>query len=154
MVQNEPADWVDPDTVGLYASIGIRKGQPFAPEARMKKILTDSVAVANAIARSNLFASRDPQTRIYTDRQWFTPFVGGSYQFLNGAERLLDARMMFFYYATGITPAMTESRPGTGSAYAITVRDIDREIPGWRPDLQGDPAGAYPREELLVFYGL
>jgi len=25
-VQNEPADWVDPDTVGLYAAIGIRKG--------------------------------------------------------------------------------------------------------------------------------
>ncbi|MEJ2284170.1 MAG: DUF1254 domain-containing protein [Desulfobacterales bacterium] len=123
VVQNEPADWVDPDTVGLYASIGIRKGQPFAPDARMKKILKDSVAVADAIARSNLFASRDPRTMIYTDRQWWTPFVGGSYQFLNGAERLLDARMMFFFYATGITPAMTESKPGTGSAYAITVRD-------------------------------
>lgn len=123
VVQNEPADWVDPDTVGLYASIGIRKGQRFAPDARMKKILTDAVAVGNAIARTNLFASRDPQTRIYDNRQWFTPFVGGSYQFLNGAERLLDARMMFFYYATGITPAMTESKPGTGSAYAITMRD-------------------------------
>jgi len=123
VVQNEPADWVDPDTVGLYAAIGIRKGQPFAPDARMKTILTDAVAVANAIARSNLFASRDPKTRIYPDRQWFTPFVGGSYQFLDGAERLLDARAMFFYYATGITPAMTESKPGTGSAYAISVRD-------------------------------
>ncbi|WP_300321815.1 DUF1254 domain-containing protein [Accumulibacter sp.] len=123
VVQNEPADWVDPDTVGLYAAIGIRKGQRFAPDARMKKILTDAVAVGNAIARANLFASRDPQTRIYDNRQWFTPFVGGSYQFLNGAQRLLDARMMFFYYATGITPAMTESKPGTGSAYAITVRD-------------------------------
>ena len=123
VVQHEPADWVDPDTVGLYAAIGIRKGQPFAPDERMKKTLTEAVAVGNAIARSNLFASRDPRTRIYTDRQWFTPFVGGSYQFLNGAERLLDARMMFFYYATGITPAMTESRPGTGSAYAISVRD-------------------------------
>jgi hypothetical protein len=123
VVQNEPADWVDPDTVGLYASIGIRKGQSFAPDDRMKGILTDAVAVANAIARTNLFASRDPRTRIYPDRQWFTPFVGGSYQFLDGAERLLDARMMFFYYATGITPAMTESRPGTGSAYAISVRD-------------------------------
>jgi hypothetical protein len=123
VVQNEPANWVDPDTVGLYASIGIRKGQPFAPDARMKGILTESVALANAIARSNLFASRDPRVRIYPDRQWFTPFVGGSYQFLDGAERLLDARMRFFYYATGITPAMSESRPGTGSAYAITVRD-------------------------------
>jgi len=123
VVQNEPADWVDPDTVGLYASIGIRKGQPFAPDARMKKILTDAVAVGNAIARSNIYASRDPQVPIYTDRQWFTLFVGGSYQFLNGAERLLDARMMFFYYATGITPAMSEAKPGRGSTYAVTVRD-------------------------------
>jgi hypothetical protein len=123
VVQNEPADWVDPDTVGLYAAIGIRNGQPFAPDARMKKILTDAVAVANAIARSDLFASRDPRTRIYPDRQWITPFVGGSYQFLDGAARLLDARAMFFYYATGITPAMSEAKPGTGSAYAGAFRD-------------------------------
>ncbi len=122
-VQREPADWVDPDTVGLYAAIGIRKGQPFAPDARMKAILTESVAVANAIARSTLFASRDPRTRLFPDRQWLTPFVGGSYQFLQGAERLLDARAMFFYYATGITPAMSEAKPGSGSAYAGAFRD-------------------------------
>jgi hypothetical protein len=82
VVQNEPADWVDPDTVGLYASIGIRKGQPFAPNARLKKTLTEAVAVGNAYARSNVFASRDPRARIFKDRQWLTPFVGGSYQFL------------------------------------------------------------------------
>src|SRR5512144_740493 len=123
VVQNEPADWVDPDTVGLYAAIGIRKGQPFAPDARMKKTLTEAVAVANAIARSTAFASRDPRTRIFRDRQWLTPFVGGSYEFLAGAERLLDARAMFFYYATGITPAMSEAKPGTGSAYAGAFRD-------------------------------
>jgi hypothetical protein len=123
VVQNEPADFADPDTVGLFASIGIKKGKPFAPDARMKGILTDAVAVANGIARANLFASRDKRTKLYLDRQWFTPFVGGSYRFLDGARRLLDARSMFFYYATGITPAMTESKPGTGSAYAITVRD-------------------------------
>lgn len=123
MVQNEPADFVDPDTVGLFASIGIQKGKSFAPDKRLKAILTDAVAVANGIARANLFASRDSRTRIYPDRQWLTPFVGGSYQFLDGAERLLDARSMFFYYATGITPAMTESKPGTGSAYAGAFRD-------------------------------
>ena len=122
-VQNEPADWVDPDIVGLYASIGIRKGQPFAPDARMRKTLTDAVAVANGIARANLFAARDPRAYLYPDRKWFTAFVGGSYQFLDGAERLLDARMMFFYYATGITPAMSEAKPGTGSGYAAVFRD-------------------------------
>ena len=96
VVQNEPADFVDPDTVGLFASIGIKKGQPFAPDARMKSILTDAVAVANATARTILFASRDEQAKFYSDRQWFAAFIGGSYLFKEGAERLLDARTMFF----------------------------------------------------------
>src|SRR5215471_687019 len=51
VVQNEPANFVDPDTVGLFAAIGIKKGKPFAPDARMKAILTDAVAVANGFAR-------------------------------------------------------------------------------------------------------
>jgi hypothetical protein len=123
VVQAEPADFVDPDVVGLYASIGIRKGQPFAPDARMKAILTDAVAVGNATARTLVFDSRDPATKFYPDRQWFTPFVGGSYLFLDGAERLLDARSMFFYYATGITPAMSMAKVGSGSAYAGAVKD-------------------------------
>jgi hypothetical protein len=123
VVQHEPADFVDPDTAGLFAAIGIKKGKPFAPDARMKSILTDAVAVANGIARANAFASRDERTKFYPDRQWATPFVGGSYLFLDGAERLLDARTMFFYMATGITPAMSMSRVGSGSAYALSARD-------------------------------
>ena len=77
-VQNEPADWVDPDTVGLHAAIGICKGQPFAPDARLRQTLTDAVAVGNAYARSNTFASRDPRTRIFKDCQWLTPLVGAA----------------------------------------------------------------------------
>ena len=123
VVQNEPADFVDPDKVGLFAAIGIKKSKPFAPDARMKAILTDAVAVANGFARANLFASRDEQAKFYPDRQWVTAFIGGSYQFLSGAERLLDARNMFFYYATGITPAMSMARVGSGSVYAAAFRD-------------------------------
>ena len=37
--------------------------------ARMNQILTDAVAVANAIARSDMFASKDPRTRFYPERQ-------------------------------------------------------------------------------------
>lgn len=123
VVQTEPADFVDPDKVGLFASIGIRKGEPFAPDARMKGILTDAVAVGNATARTILFDSRDARAKFYPDRQWLTPFIGGSYQFLAGAERLLDAQTMFFYYATGITPAMSMAQVGAGSAYAGAMRD-------------------------------
>ena len=36
---------------------------------------------------------------------------------------MLDARTLFHYYATGITPAMAAAKPGTGSAYAVAARD-------------------------------
>ena len=40
VVQEEPTDSVDATTLGFWASVGIVKGKPFAPDARMKKILT------------------------------------------------------------------------------------------------------------------
>jgi hypothetical protein len=118
----------------------------------MKGILTDAVAVADGFARANLFASRDEQTKFYSDRQWFTPFVGGSYLFLSGAQRLLDARTMFFYYATGITPAMTESKPGTGSAYAISFRDAkDNYLDGGNTYKLTMPGPTIPAKNFWAF---
>ncbi|WP_084811110.1 DUF1254 domain-containing protein [Ensifer sp. BR816] len=127
VVQHEPGDAFDPEIVGLFASIGIKKGQPFAPDARMKAILTDAIAVANATARAIVFAPRDERVMFYPDRQWGTSFVGGSYAFLDNGERMLDARTQFHYYATGITPAMADAKPGTGSAYAYAARDSKGE---------------------------
>jgi hypothetical protein len=123
VVQNEPADFVSPETVGLFAAVGIKKGKPFKPDARMKRILTEAVAIGNGAARALLWAPRDERTKFYPDRKWETAFVGNSYLFADGAERMLDARAMFFYYATGITPAMAEARPGSGSAYEAVFLD-------------------------------
>ena len=47
-VQHEPADSYNPELAGQLAAIGIVKGKPFKPDARMKKILTDAAAVGNA----------------------------------------------------------------------------------------------------------
>lgn len=123
VIQHEPGDAFDPEIVGLFAAIGIKKGQPFQPDERMKKILVDAVAVGNATARSILFASRDPRVKFFPDRQWGNGFIGNSYAFINDGERMLDARTLFHYAATGITPAMAAAKPGTGSAYAFTARD-------------------------------
>ena len=40
VIQGDSSDAMDPDTLGLFAAIGIEKGKPFAPDARMKKILS------------------------------------------------------------------------------------------------------------------
>jgi hypothetical protein len=123
VVQHEPSEAFDPEIVGLFASVGIKKDQPFAPDERMKSILNDSVAVANATARAIVFAPRDDRVKFYPDRQWATAFIGGAYDFMNKGEGMLDARTLFHYYAAGITPAMAFSKPGTGSAYAYAARD-------------------------------
>ena len=51
-VQTHPAEAMDPEIAGQLAAIGIVKGQPFNPDARMKKILTEAAAVANAAGRA------------------------------------------------------------------------------------------------------
>jgi hypothetical protein len=124
VVQEEPNDALDPETLGVLASIGIEKGKPFAPDERMKKILTDSVAVGNATARAILFRSRMKDAYFYPNSAWCTPFVGGSYEFVSQpGVRNLDARTMMFYSATGITPAMAMKMVGVGSQYAAAFVD-------------------------------
>ena len=54
VVQQEPATTIDAELMGSLAAIGIVKGKPFAPDARMKKILTEAVALANATSRTLL----------------------------------------------------------------------------------------------------
>ncbi|MNX27690.1 hypothetical protein D3C86_577830 [compost metagenome] len=123
IIQEEPAGVYGPDMTGLYAAIGMRKGQPFAPDARLKATLTEAVVVGNATARAIDFANRDPAVLIYPDRHWNTPFVGGSYEWLNDGARNFDARTMFFYAATVDTPAMAVAMPGIGSQYAAANYD-------------------------------
>jgi len=124
VVQYEPADAFNPEFVGLFASIGIKKGKPFAPDARMKKILTEAAAIGNATARAIVFRPRNKAAYFYPDCQWYTSFAGG-HDFMNNGELVLDDRIMFHYAATGITPAMAAPKVGTGSAYAFAPHVAD-----------------------------
>ncbi|MEZ5276118.1 MAG: DUF1254 domain-containing protein [Opitutaceae bacterium] len=126
VVQYEPADAFNPEIVGQFAAIGIKKGKPFAPDARMKKILEEGVAVGNATARSITFRPRYESAYFYPGkRQWYSCFTGGSHEFMNNGELVLDDRIMFHYYATAITPAMAKPAVGTGSVYLIGAHDSE-----------------------------
>jgi len=126
IVQYEPNEALNPETLGLLAAIGIEKGKKFAPDARMKKILTESAAVANATSRALTFRPRIDGVYYYPDRKWFTSFAGGSYEFLKQpGVRNLDGRVLFHYYATGITPAMAMKIVGVGSQYAAATTDSE-----------------------------
>jgi hypothetical protein len=115
VIQNEPIDAVDPDTLGLFAAIGIEKGKTFAPDERLKKILIDAAALGDATARSLAYKSRIKEAYFYPNSAWVTPFIGGSYKFEENGAVDLAAKAMFFFYATGVTPAMTMKMVGQHS---------------------------------------
>jgi hypothetical protein len=78
--------------------------------------------VGNATARSIVFKTRMKEAYYYPNSAWFTGFVGGSYEFLSQpGVRNLEARDLFHYYATGITPAMALKMVGRGSQYAVVT---------------------------------
>ncbi|WP_298534699.1 DUF1254 domain-containing protein [uncultured Algibacter sp.] len=123
VIQYEPANAFNEELVGVFASIGIKKGNPFAPDQHTKSLLQEAVAIGNASARSLCYRPRDKSAYFYEDRQWYSSFAGGVHDFINNGEMVLDDRIMFHYMATGITPAMAAPAVGTGSVYAFTAHD-------------------------------
>ena len=142
VVQQEPATALDPELMGPLAAIGIVKGKPFAPDARMKKILTEALALANATSRTLLMNPRDPSWFYYPGSAWMNFLFGSGSEFetpipmvtREGVKpfpptgyRQLDARTAFFYGVTGITPAMAMRLPGIGSQYLFAMLDANKE---------------------------
>ena len=126
VVQAEPTDGQNPEILGQLAAIGIKKGKPFNPDPRMKEILSEAANIGGATARAIASRPRDEMYYFYPgEGQWTTPFPGGSHEFLDDGERVLDARIFMHFYATGITPAMALKMVGKGSQYGVAYLDAD-----------------------------
>jgi hypothetical protein len=140
LVQEQPATALDPEIGGQFAAIGIEKGKPFKPDQRMRKILTDAVAVGNAAGRTFSLRPRESEGFGYYGpaSKWLNPLFVGGYDFTrpppeitkDGVKpfpytgaRTLDARAAFFYAATGVTPAMVMRVPDLGSQYLFGILD-------------------------------
>ncbi|CAK9073371.1 unnamed protein product [Durusdinium trenchii] len=123
-IQREPIEFLDPELRGNLAAIGIKKGQPFSPDERMTRLLTEGVALGNATARAVSFAPRSAASRLYgEDSEWQTLFEVSDHRWLDDGARTLDARTRFFYIATLNTPAIVLKMVGVGSQYALVFRD-------------------------------
>ena len=141
-VQAQPAEAMDPEIAGQIAAIGIVKGKPFAPDARMKRILSEALAVGNAAGRTMARTARPSEGFGYygADSRWVNGLFVGGFEFLtpppeisedgltaypNDGARKLNARLWFFYAVTGITPAMCMRLENVGSQYLETFEDAD-----------------------------
>lgn len=109
---------------GELAALGIEKGKPFNPDARMKAILEAAAQKANAQMRVQSFSDRRPERIVWKDRQWqwaSLRFEDGDF---NTAARLdTEAREKWFYQAVGASPAMFRRDTHAGSLYWLGLRD-------------------------------
>jgi hypothetical protein len=109
---------------GELAALGIEKGRPFTPDARMTRILDAAAKTANAQLRVRSFDDRRPDRIVWKDRRWewaSLRFEDGDF---NTQSRLdVEAREKWFYQAVGASPAMFRRDTQAGSLYWLGLRD-------------------------------
>ncbi len=129
IVQAEPIGAISPEVRGYLASIGIVKGEPFNPDERMKKLLTEAATLGNAAGRSITYDPRISGVKFYPDSesQWVTAFAHKNTTFEEDGIMNLDARVLFYYNAGGVTPAMATPHVGRGSDYALAFLDQNNQ---------------------------
>jgi hypothetical protein len=141
-VQNEPATSYDIELAGQLAAIGIVHGKKFAPDERMKKILSDAAAVGQASGRALnwRYAMKHPDWAYYEGSHWGSMlWEGGAFfetpppLFEDGmfkplaptGVRTLDSRTAFYYGYTLDSPGMIMRIPGVGSQYLMGFLDSE-----------------------------
>ena len=136
LVDSEGANLADPDWLGMLASIGIVKGQPFNPDPATRKILDDAAKTGYKMSRVIGFEDdvSGRSFRVYPDRHWFNPIADGTPANPGGPFDLawkrtagnyldLDTRIWFFTDYYSISPGMISQIPGKGAKYMIAFTD-------------------------------
>jgi hypothetical protein len=109
---------------GELAALGIEKGKPFAPDARMAAILKRAAHMSNDQMRVQSFADRRADRKAWPDRQWEWATLrpeNGTWD-LPGYKDLI-AREKWFYQAMVASPAMFQRKEGGGSLYWLNAHD-------------------------------
>jgi hypothetical protein len=106
---------------GLLAALGIEKGKPFAPDARMKAILERAAKAGRDQMLVSAFDSARPDRVVWKDRKWewaALAYEGSDFETPRGPD--LEARDRWFIQAVAMSPKMLLRSEGparsTGSA--------------------------------------
>jgi hypothetical protein len=126
-INENPPRPQDMAMLGMLESIGIAQGRPFAPDDRMKKILTEGATVGRAMAKTLAYAPRVPKDVVYAypgERQWKKIFFSDP-TFHEPEYMAIDLRSKYAFEAIGTAKSMVVSVPGQGSQYIGAYQDPD-----------------------------
>jgi hypothetical protein len=95
----------------------------------MKKLLTEAGTLGNATSRAITTQPRIGGVAIYPDSEsaWIMAYANKNTSFEADGAMGLDARVLFYFNAGGVTPAMAVTRAGAGSDYALAYLDSEKK---------------------------
>jgi len=133
-IDSEYVDPADMDMRGLLASIGIIKGQRFAPDIQTRMIMDRA---ARCAAKIGHYIPLEVTANMnggmyYKDRQYINGFPPGitpefAAPALAPSYTHLDTRSGFFTEAYSASPAMSINLPDAGAKYPCAFKDSDGE---------------------------
>src|ERR1700761_1367795 len=109
---------------GDLAELGIARGRPFKPDARMRDILIRAAVAGHAELAAQSFADRRPERIVWPGAHWEWAVLrpeNGTFDTPDYAD--VYARQKWFYQAQIESPAMFARTPGAGSLYWLSARD-------------------------------
>ena len=122
IIQYEPSALFGAEQLGRLATLGIAKGKPFNPDARMQQILDQGAQQGVAMSRAIVYASRDPDIKYWPNRHWEKMFLHNT-TFERDGVNDIDARTLWHYQAIVVSPNLVSTTPGQGTAYLTAFRD-------------------------------
>ncbi len=123
-IDSEPAHSADIAYLGELATLGIRAGQAFSPDERMRTILACAAEHADAQLRVQSLADRRRDRIVWPDRQWeWVTLRPENADFAIDGRTDVDARETWFYQAIASSPVMFRRQAGSGSLYWFIARD-------------------------------
>ena len=136
LVDSEGSNLAGPDGLGMLASIGIIKDQPFNPDAHVRTILDRAAKTAYKMSRVIGFQEElnGGSIRVYPDRRWTNPMdnvtppspqnvMDLAWENTAGGYFALDPRIWFFTNYYSLSPGMLSKIPGKGAMYMVGFTD-------------------------------
>ena len=109
----------------MLERLGIKRGEPFTPDDRQKKVLREAAVVGDAMARSLSYGKRQQDARVYEGRQWtyaFRPDTDKEAEL----EPALDQPTDWLYQGVTQPAGLTTKTPGQRQVLSVR-KDVDGE---------------------------
>ncbi|MDX1284851.1 MAG: DUF1254 domain-containing protein, partial [Draconibacterium sp.] len=126
LYQEEPVREQDKVWAAMLEPLGIKKGEPFNPNERQKKILMKGAAMGELMLR-NMQTTPRFTSPYWEGTYWYKEFDFSVPQ-ITDYKVELDERAIWFYEAVTSSKGMVTPTPGKGQAYMTTKRDNKGEL--------------------------